>query len=136
VRVIALSTHFDRCYVAGMLEAGASGYVVKASAYDELDQAVRAVAARRTYLSPEVAAQMAGSRPRAVAASAPLGPREREVLQLIAEGRSSPEIAARLHISLHTVETHRRNVMQKLDLHSVADLTRYAIREGITQLDQ
>jgi two-component system NarL family response regulator len=69
-------------------------------------------------------------------AKAPLAPREREVLQLIAEGHSSRDVARRLHISAQTVETHRRNIMQKLDLHSVADLTRYAIREGITPLDR
>jgi two-component system NarL family response regulator len=139
IRVIALSTHSDRRYVAGMLEAGASGYVAKVSAYDELRQAVREVAAGRVYLSPRLADAGAGAEAGVPApgasASMPLAPREREVLQLIAEGHSSPEIARRLHISGHTVETHRRNIMQKLDLHSVAELTRYAIREGITHLD-
>jgi two-component system NarL family response regulator len=135
-RVIALSTHSDRRYVLGMLEAGAAGYVVKVSAYDELRQAVRTVASGRVYLSPQIADVVLTAR---VATSptgaAKLGSREREVLQLIAEGHRSPEIAQRLHISTHTVETHRRNLMQKLGLHSVADLTRYAIREGITQAD-
>jgi DNA-binding NarL/FixJ family response regulator len=132
-RVIALSTHSDRRYVAGMLEAGARGYVAKVSAYDELRQAVRAVAAGRVYLSPRLAD--AGVPAPRVSTTISLAPREREVLQLIAEGHSSPEIAGRLHISGHTVETHRRNIMQKLGLHSVAELTRYAIREGITSLD-
>jgi two-component system NarL family response regulator len=137
-RVIALSTHSDRRYVLGMLEAGAAGYVVKVSAYDELRQAVRTVAGGRVYLSPQIAdvvlaAHVATS---PTGAAKLLGSREREVLQLIAEGHRSPEIARRLHISAHTVETHRRNLMQKLGLHSVADLTRYAIREGITQADR
>ena len=137
-RVIALSTHSDRRYVIGMLEAGAAGYLVKVSAYDELRQAVRAVASGRTYLSPQIAEHVVGDRVAgspAGASKALLGAREREVLQLIAEGHRSPEIARRLHISEYTVETHRRNIMQKLDLHSVAELTRYAIREGITHLD-
>lgn len=138
-RVLALSTHSDRRYVAGMLEAGASGYVVKVSAYDELRHAVRAVAAGRVYLSPPIAEQVGAAHARAAgagASTAALGPREREVLQLVAEGCSSPEIARRLHISAHTVDTHRRNIMQKLGIHNVAELTRYAIREGITHLDQ
>jgi DNA-binding NarL/FixJ family response regulator len=138
-RVIALSTHSDRRYVLGMLEAGAVGYIVKVSAYDELRQAVRAVASGQTYLSPQIADLVVGARvarSAAGTAKAPLAPREREVLQLIAEGHSSRDVARRLHISAQTVETHRRNIMQKLDLHSVADLTRYAIREGITPLDR
>jgi DNA-binding NarL/FixJ family response regulator len=138
-RVIALSTHSDRRYVLGMLEAGAVGYIVKVSAYDELRQAVRAVASGQTYLSPQIADLVVGARvarSAAGTAKAPLAPREREVLQLIAEGHSSREIARRLHISAQTVETHRRNIMQKLGLHNVAELTRYAIREGITLLDR
>jgi len=137
-RVIALSTHTDRRYVLGMLEVGAAGYISKVSAYSELRKAIRTVASGRTYLSPQIAEQVAasGAASRRPAAKSPLAPREREVLQLVAEGCSSLEIAERLHVSAHTVETHRRNIMQKLGLHSVADLTRYAIREGITSLDQ
>jgi DNA-binding NarL/FixJ family response regulator len=137
-RVLALSTHSDRRYVAGMLDAGASGYVVKVSAYDELIRAVRAVVSGRVYLSPAVANRPGAVRKDAARPEGPaatLAPREREVLQLIAEGHRTPEIARRLRISAHTVETHRRNIMQKLDIHSVADLTRYAIREGITPSD-
>jgi DNA-binding NarL/FixJ family response regulator len=137
-RVIALSTHSDRRYVRGMLEAGAAGYVLKVSAYDELREAVRAVAAGRVYLSAPIAERLAGEPvpPVAGGPESALAPREREVLQLVAEGHRSPEIAERLHISTLTVETHRRNLMQKLGLHSVAELTRYAIREGITHLDR
>jgi DNA-binding NarL/FixJ family response regulator len=139
-KVIGLSTHSDRRYVLGMLDAGASGYIVKVSAYDELRQAVRAVARGGVYLSPQIAELVADDRtaparadafPRAV-----LGPREREVVQLIAEGHRSPEIARRLHISTLTVETHRRNILRKLGLHNVAELTRYAISEGLTPLDR
>jgi DNA-binding NarL/FixJ family response regulator len=91
-------------------------------------------------LSPDVTqivvdAQVRASGERSPSATTELGPREREIVQLLAEGRSSPEIARRLHISTRTVETHRRNIMKKLDLHSVADLTKYAIREGLTSLD-
>lgn len=136
-RVIALSTYSDRRYVLGMLEAGAAGYIAKASAYDELRQAVRAVASGRTYLSPRIAALVSkrGTASSGQPSKSLLAPREREVIQLVAEGHSSLEIARRLHLSAHTVETHRRNIMQKLGLHSVAELTRYAIREGITSLD-
>jgi two-component system NarL family response regulator len=139
VRVIALSTHSNRHYVLGMLEAGASGYVLKISTYDELRRAVRAVARGETYLSPRVCAQLtpAGTAPleRQRPKPSALGAREREVLQLIAEGHSSNEIAKRLHISPNTVETHRRNIMLKLELHSVVELTRYALREGLSPLD-
>lgn len=140
VRVLGLSTHADRRYVQHMLAAGASGYVLKISAYDELLRAVRAVGAGRTYLSPEVAGAVVersvqGPSPAEVSAYSLLGPREREVLQLVAEGRTSAETARQMHISTKTVETHRRNIVQKLGLHGTAELTKYAIREGLTSLD-
>jgi two-component system NarL family response regulator len=140
VNVIALSTYSDKRYVLSMLEVGASGYVLKAAAVDEMCRAVRAVAEGKRYLSPEVAGVVVDARFQAPAEpDAPLpstlGPREREVLQLLAEGHSSPEIARRLHIAASTVETHRRNIMRKLNVHSVAELTKYAIREGLTSLD-
>lgn len=137
--IVALSTHTDKRYVLAMLEAGASAYVLKVSAYDELRRAISAVTDGKHYLSPDVASVVveagiaASSAPQASAYSA-LGAREREVLQLLAEGHSSPEIAKRLHISPSTVETHRRNIMKKLDVHSVAELTKYAVREGLTPL--
>jgi DNA-binding NarL/FixJ family response regulator len=140
VKVIALSTYSDKRYVLSMLEVGASGYVLKAAAVDEMCRAVRAVADGKRYLSPDVAGVVVDARFEAPAEPdvplfSALGPREREVLQLLAEGHSSPEIARRLHIAASTVETHRRNIMRKLDVHSVAELTKYAIREGLTSLD-
>jgi len=139
-RVVALSTHSDGRSVLSMLRAGASAYVLKANAYEDLRRAVRAVTAGRKYLSEEITdtvvkAGLLEADGDEQSAFRVLGPREREVLQLIAEGRSSPAIAKELGVSTSTVETHRRNIMRKLDLHSVADLTRYAIREGLSPLD-
>lgn len=140
VRVVALSTYSDKRYVLEMIEAGASAYVLKVAAYDELSRAIRAVSKNQSYLSPEVAGAVVGSYvgrdfPSAASAYKVLGHREREVLQLLAEGKTSSEIGAQLSISTKTVETHRRNLMQKLDLHSVAELTKYAVREGLTTLE-
>ncbi len=141
VKVIALSTYSDKRYVLSMLEAGASGYVLKAAAVDEMCRAVRAVAAGKRYLSPDVAGVVVDAhlgtpdRPDAPSSSI-LGSREREALQLLAEGHSSPEIARRMRIAPSTVETHRRNIMSKLDVHNIAELTKYAIREGLTTLDR
>jgi len=139
IQVVALSSHSDRRYVTAILRAGAAGYVLKGNAYDQLRQAVRAVRAGRSFLCEEVAGAIVETirRPEHTGGSAfdILGPREREVLQLLAEGATSGEIAERLHVATSTVETHRRNVMRKLDLHSVAALTKYAIREGITSLE-
>jgi DNA-binding NarL/FixJ family response regulator len=137
LNVIALSAYTDKRFVLEMLNAGARGYLVKASAGDELARAIRATAQGRTYLCPEVAGAvveaMRGKPPLTGGTGVKLGQREREVLALLAEGKSSPEIAARMHIAASTVEVHRRNIMLKLDLHSIAELTKYAIREGLTQ---
>lgn len=138
-RIVALSSHPDRRYVTAMLRAGACGYVLKAKAYSELRRAVRAAVAGRSFLSEEVARSVIDE-VRAPAleeqpAAKVLGPREREVLQLLAEGFSSGEIAERLHVATSTVDTHRRNLMRKLDLHTVAELTKYAIREGLTSVE-
>jgi two-component system NarL family response regulator len=140
-KVVALSTHSDESYVLSMLEAGASGYVLKDAAVDEMRRAIRVVAGGRHYLSPEIAGTVVGSRLRGAAeegasASSLLGARERQILQLLAEGHTSSEIARRLHIATTTVDSHRRNIMKKLDLHSVAELTKYAIREGLTSLER
>lgn len=136
LKVIALSAYSDKRFVLEMLNAGAKGYLVKASAGDELSRAIRAIVQGRTYLCPEVAGTIVeaarGKTSLAGHAGANLGRREREVLALLAEGNSSTEIAARMHIAASTVEVHRRNIMRKLDLHSVAELTKYAIREGLT----
>ena len=140
VKVIALSMHSDRQYVGGMLEAGACGYLLKDSAFEELEEALSTVMDDRIYLSPDVADVVVKNFVRGMPTEAPsvyaqLTPREREVLQLVAEGLSTRQIASRLDVSVKTVETHRRNTMEKLDLESVAELTKYALREGLTSLD-
>ena len=133
-RIVALSAYSDRRFVTEMLRAGASAYVSKSAAGTELVIAIRAVAAGGSYLSPNVAGALVAEvrgESSADGASARLGRREREVLRLIAEGERSQAIAEQLHISVATVEVHRRNIMRKLDMHTVAQLTRYAVREGI-----
>jgi DNA-binding NarL/FixJ family response regulator len=140
VKVIALSTHTDKRYVHHLLEAGAVGYVLKIAAHDELLRAVRAASLGRNYLSPEIASMVVerATRPHTgsdVSAYSQLGAREREVLQLVAEGKTSAQTAKQMHISIKTVETHRRNIMQKLKLHGTAELTKYAVREGLTSLE-
>ena len=136
-RVLALSAFSEKHQVLSMLKAGAAGYLVKDTVGKELIDALHAVGQGKKYLSPTVAGVvvdglMDGSAPQADGES--LGSREREVLQLLAEGHTSAQIARQLHISLSTVDTHRRNIMKKLDLHNVAELTKYAVREGLTQL--
>jgi len=138
-RVIALSMHADRLFVQGMLKAGAAGYVLKDSAFDELAQAVRAVSSGQKYLSPGVAGVVVegflNTNGAPVEDDGSLTPREREVLQLVTEGLPTRDIATQLHISVKTVETHRRSLMKKLDLFTVAELTKYAIRNGTTPLE-
>jgi DNA-binding NarL/FixJ family response regulator len=137
VRVLVLSVHTDRRSVSRALRMGASGYMQKDSAFEELVRALRLVARGKTYLSPSIAGVVVEDYVRVVPeelASKPtnLTPREREVLQLIAEGHTTKEIASLLSVSVKTVETHRRNIMRKVNLHSVAELTKYAVQEGIT----
>jgi DNA-binding NarL/FixJ family response regulator len=133
VKLIALSTHAESSIVYGMLEAGAMGYVVKSAAADEVVQAIRVVSAGGLYLSPALASQAYAMESFGPPVSV-LGRREQEVLALLAEGKHSREIAERLDISAATVEVHRRNIMHKLELHTVAQLTKYAIRKGLTSL--
>ena len=132
VRLLALSVHGERRFVQQMLDAGADGYVVKAAALEELVQAIRVVAQGNVYLSPEIT--RAALRGDGTDEETALGARERQVLALLAEGKRSAEIAAGLHISPATVEVHRRNIMRKLGLHTIAELTKYAIRKGLTSL--
>jgi two-component system NarL family response regulator len=136
VQVIALSSHSDSRYVSAMLEAGACGYVLKANASGDLREALRAARQGKSFLCAEVTRSVvdASLRGRGVDPSI-LSEREREVLQLLAEGLTSPAIGKRLYIATSTVETHRRAIMRKLDIHSVADLTKWAIREGLTPLE-
>lgn len=140
VRIIALSMHSDRRFVRGMLAAGASGYLLKDSAVEELVLAVRTVARGQVYLSPGIGGALVQDYQELLAADAsekrdPLSPREREVLQLLAEGHTTKQVAALLHVSVKTVETHRKNIMDRLGLRSIAELTKYAIREGLTSLE-
>lgn len=140
VKVLAVSMHSDRQYVSGMLTAGASGYVLKDSAFTELADAIAIVSRGGRFLSPDIVGVVVDDYVTRVAPgpespAAKLSDREREVLQLMAEGHRTADIADRLHISRKTVETHRKSLMLKLELHSVADLTKFAVREGITSLD-
>lgn len=143
-KVVALSMHCDRRYIADMLAAGASGYLVKDSAFDELALAIRTVTQGRRHLSEMIADvvlddyinRMNDEAPvRSSGKSRALSPREREVLQLVAEGQSTKEIAAELHLSGKTVETHRRQIMDKLGIFNIAGLIKFAVREGLTGLD-
>jgi len=123
-----------------MLQAGACGYVRKGCSFEELTRAVRVVAAGDTYLTPAVARIMAEDYVRRLSAtrrppSAKLSAKERQVLQLIAEGRNTKEISELLGISIQTVATHRRRIMRKLDAGSDAELTKFAVREGLTPLE-
>jgi two-component system response regulator NreC len=138
MKVIGLSMNSDRRYVLAMFKAGAVGYLLKNSASNELIRAVRAVAEDLAYVSPAIAALVVHScvTPLNEAKdNKPLSPREREVLQLLAEGKSSKDIAIRLELAVPTVETHRRQIMDKLNLRTIAELTKYAIREGMTSLE-
>ena len=139
VRVLALSGHDDGVFVKGMLEAGARGYLLKDAATSELLTALRTVLQGRIYVSPSVTDTLVVDYLQRVKGE--VGPdaerlttREREVLQLVAEGKSTAAIAATLHLSDRTIETHRKRIMDKLGIRSIAELTKYAIREGITSL--
>jgi two-component system response regulator NreC len=140
VKVVGLSMYSDKRFVDGLLRAGARGYILKSGAFEELANAVRTVMAGDIYLSPKVTGVVVENYVGILTTGEPalqavLTAREREVLQLLAEGRSSKEIASRLHVSEKTVHTHRQNIMEKLDIHSIAELTKYAIREGITSVE-
>ena len=140
VKVLALSMHTDRRFASGMLQAGASGYLLKDAAFDELIEAIRAVAAGKTYLSPAITEVVVDDYVQRLAggeggAFSVLSAREREVLQCLAEGMSTKDMAEALHVSVKTIETHRQQIMNKLDIHNVAELTKYAVREGLTSLE-
>ena len=135
VKVVALSAYADKRFVTEMLRSGASAYVVKASAGTELVRAIDAVMAGKSYFCPEVArAVIAEVRDSRAHRETRLARREREVLRMIAQRMRSQAIGEQLHISLGTVKMHQRNIMRKLGLHTIAELTRYAIREGITSI--
>jgi DNA-binding NarL/FixJ family response regulator len=138
--VLILSMYSDENYIVQVLRAGARGYLLKDSAEEELINAVRSVNAGQPFFSPRIAKLLVGDsmqRLRDEAASDTyelLTPREREVLQLIAEGKSNKEVASALFVSPTTIETHRARIMDKLDLHSTAEIVLYAVRKGIVQL--
>jgi len=136
-RVIALSMHADKRFVAGMFEAGAMGYLLKDCAFDELIQAIRQVMRGRTYLCSMISGVVIRDYIQRMRKSEPslLSPREKETLQLLAEGSTTKRIAGQLRVSVKTVETHRQHIMEKLNIFSIAELTKYAIKEGITSLD-
>lgn len=136
VRILVLSSQSDPKSVHDVLKAGGDGYVTTAAGLDELLRGIRALHAGHAFLSPEVARAAMQGADNSVTGnpSARLGPRECAVLKLITEGEPSRAIASKLSISVSTVEAHRRNIMRKLGLHSIAALTRYAIREGLTPL--
>ncbi|HEX5687392.1 MAG TPA: response regulator transcription factor [Ideonella sp.] len=130
-KIVALSAYSDRRFVMEMVRAGAAAYVAKSAAGTELVRAISSVAAGHHYFCPEVSSLLAAGLRGGIEPAPPLGRRERDVLRLVAQGQRTSAIADQLHISASTVEVHRRNIMRKLDLHTVADLTRYAIREGL-----
>jgi two-component system, NarL family, response regulator NreC len=140
VKVIALSMHSDRRFVTGMLEAGSSGYLLKDCAFEELAKAIRCVADNKSYLSPGISDIVVKDYLQKVSgnggsSSPTLSNREREIIQLLAEGKNASEISSLLHISVKTVETHRRNIMIKLDISTMAELIKYSIREGYSVIE-
>ena len=139
VKVIALSAHSDRKFVFHMFKAGASGYLLKDCIFEELACAIRTVAKNQIYVSPKIADTVVKdfihqSLKNDFTVFSDLTGREREVLQLLSEGRTTKQIALLLKVSVKTVETHRSQIMEKLKIRSIAELTKYAIREGLTSL--
>ena len=139
VKIIALSMHNDRRFVLNMLKAGAAGYILKDDAFQSLSKAIRTVMVNKSYLSHHISDMLdnhgfTSSHGTKSTDGELLSSREREVLQLVAEGKTSNQIAEKLHISAKTVETHRQQVMLKLNIKNVPELTKYAIRVGLTML--
>jgi len=137
-RILILTIHDSEQVVRETLAAGARGFLLKSDAGRDLVAAVEAVQQRRTFFTPKVAQMMLDGYLRPYESDASekcvLTPREREVIQLVAEGKTTKEVATALSLSVKTAETHRTNLMRKLDLHSIADLTLYAVRNGIVQV--
>ncbi|MFO7602343.1 MAG: response regulator transcription factor [Gammaproteobacteria bacterium] len=139
-RVIMLSMHANEEYVRQALQAGASGYLLKDAATNELEIALRAVLRGETYLSPAVSSQLvnlylSGQTEGASLAPDPLTPRQTEILRLIAEGKTTKQAAALLNLSIKTIETHRAQIMERLDIRDIPGLVRYAVRHGLVDLD-
>jgi len=139
-KVLALSMHSDHQFVVKMLQAGASGYMLKDCALEELISAVRTISNGKFYLSKDVTGVVISDYINKIQAIDSIGQpvltsRERETLQLIAEGKSTADTAKLLNVSTKTIETHRKNIMDKLDIHSIAELTKYAVRVGLTSIE-
>ncbi len=139
-RVLALSMHGESKFVSRMLEAGAKGYLTKNCTPEELTNAVRTVHSGKVYLSPKIATvviqdYIGPDKPNSGASLNSISSREREVLQLFAEGKTTKQIAMMIHLSPKTIETHRSHIMDKLDIHSIAELTKFSLREGLTSLE-
>ena len=140
IKIIALSMHSDRRFVTEILKAGASAYVLKQAAFEDLEKAIKAVMLDRTFLSSDIlesvvsdyVSQLSNSQ---YEAFRELSDRERQVLQLLAEGNSTKETAFKLNVSVKTIESHRQNIMTKLGIRTLAGLTKFAVREGLTSLD-
>ncbi len=140
IKIVALSMHSDRRFVTEILKAGASAYVLKQSAFEDLEKAIKTVMVNRTFLSADILETVVSDYVSQLTKSEyeayrQLSDRERQVLQLIAEGNSTKEIAYKLHVSVKTIESHRQNIMTKLGIHNLAGLTKFAVREGLTSLD-
>lgn len=140
IKIIALSMYPHKRYVTEMLKAGALGYVLKSYLFDELVKALHAASAGEHYLSPQITDVLVGEyinkdSTNEESGLSKLTPRERQVLQLIAEGLSTKQVALRLSISPKTADANRRQIMKKLDIHSIAEITKFAIREGVTTPD-
>jgi two-component system response regulator NreC len=140
IKIVALSMHSDRRFVTEILKAGASAYVLKQSAFKDLEKAIKTVMVNRTFLSADILETVVNDYVSQLTKSEyeaykQLSDRERQVLQLIAEGNSTKEIAYKLHVSVKTIESHRQNIMTKLRIHNLAGLTKFAVREGLTSLE-
>jgi len=140
IRILMLSMHSDRRFISESLKAGACGYILKDSAFDELTEAIATVLRNEIFLSRQIRDIVLRDYidripDNQTTAFASLSGREREVLQLLAEGKSTKEIADILNVSIKTVESHRKQIQDKLNLRSIAELTKFAIREGLTQLE-
>jgi DNA-binding NarL/FixJ family response regulator len=138
-KVVALSIHSNRRFVSDMLKAGACGYILKEGLFDELVQAINVVVEGGTYLSPQITGVVVDDYVKRLSSgdtlkSTILSNREHEVLQLLAEGKTTKQIALELHVSTKTIEANRRQIMEKLNIYSIAELTKHAIREGLTAL--
>lgn len=140
IKVLTLSMHTDKRFVSKALREGVSGYILKECASTELVEAINTVVSGKTYLSPQVADVVISDYRKQLmdkeySAHSVLTKKELEILQLFAEGKTTKEIAHLLSVSIKTIETHRSRVMEKLDMHSIAELTKFAVREGLTSLE-